>query len=347
VNASSDNKETHRLAARYAGMADHELLRLANQSSTLTDEARDALLAEISRRGILAVGSDPPMAEKIERPLELVLARAFRDLPEALIAKSVLDSAEVECFLFDENYVRLDWFKSNFVRGIKLMVADEDVAESRELLDQDSPEAFEISTSETFIQPTCPVCQSMDVAFQELVSRVVLASIFVNLPLRLTRAAWICHTCGHEWQNDNEDLHNGDWLDWRLIRSLWFLNALFLNCFFIITLSVEVTGFLFDGRTDHLLPALTVLFLWFIPTLISAWLLAKYTPERRLTLAFVTGFLAGASCLFCPLVIGVLLAAAYSTIQFLASAILVALATGAFNGTLFVAFTWIFEFLVD
>lgn len=48
-------------------------------------------------------------------PAQFVLLRQFRDLPDALVVKSILDSAGIECLLGDENIVRLDWFWSNLV----------------------------------------------------------------------------------------------------------------------------------------------------------------------------------------------------------------------------------------
>jgi hypothetical protein len=56
-----------------------------------------------------------------------VMIRRYRDLPEAAIAKSVLDSAAIDCFLADDNLVRLDWFYSNLIGGIKLLVPEKDV----------------------------------------------------------------------------------------------------------------------------------------------------------------------------------------------------------------------------
>ena len=44
-------------------------------------------------------------------------------------------------FLADENLVRLDWFISNFVGGIKLNVRIEDVVNARKLLDSPSSKA--------------------------------------------------------------------------------------------------------------------------------------------------------------------------------------------------------------
>ena len=102
------------------------------------------------------------------------------------------------------------------------------------------PNAFEISDSETFTQPRCPVCESMDVAFQELVVPVAFGSFLLNSAVRVTRAAWICHTCRHQWENPDDDLYNGDWLDWRLIHSLWFFN---------FTVGLVLLGGFFEGQS--------------------------------------------------------------------------------------------------
>jgi hypothetical protein len=53
---------------------------------------------------------------------------------------AVLDSAGIESFLGDENMVRLDWFYSNLVGGIKLMVRKEDAETARALLEKNTPE---------------------------------------------------------------------------------------------------------------------------------------------------------------------------------------------------------------
>lgn len=43
-----------------------------------------------------------------------VMLRRNRDLPEAVIVKSILDAEGIDCVLSDENLVRMDWFWSNF-----------------------------------------------------------------------------------------------------------------------------------------------------------------------------------------------------------------------------------------
>src|SRR5258708_39825286 len=67
----------------------------------------------------LAEGPAPEPRQQMEMQ-KLVTIRQFRDLPEALLAKGSLESAGIECFLADENLVRLDWFISNFIGGVKI-----------------------------------------------------------------------------------------------------------------------------------------------------------------------------------------------------------------------------------
>jgi hypothetical protein len=329
VTTSRGDKEKQRLASHYAAMPDLQLLGLARQSADLTEAARNILQSEIARRALSAEATYAiGIAESDPLP-ELALARAFRDLPDALVAKSVLDSAGVECFLFDENYIRLNWFHSTALHGVKLEVAEEDILESRELLDQDAPESFEISETETYTQPRCPVCRSQDVSFQELVKRVAFAAFFINIPVALTRDGWICHTCRHPWKNQAEYLYDGDWLNWRLVHSLWFVN--FVAGVFVIGGFFEPVFFLF----------------WLPPTLFSAWLFAKYVPERKFSHALVTGFLTGTSYFLFPLVVGLLLGAGLITISLFLSALLMAFAIGVFDAAAFVFSTWVVSFLVD
>ena len=40
---------------------------------------------------------------------DFVMLRRYRDLPEAVIVKSILDAEGIDCVLSDENLVRMDW----------------------------------------------------------------------------------------------------------------------------------------------------------------------------------------------------------------------------------------------
>jgi len=137
-------RERNRLAQLYAALSDGELLQLASETESLTDEARAALALEMSRRNIPAetageAEDSPPGGSAKLR--DLLTIRQFRDLPEALLAKSVLDSAGIECFLGDDNLIRMDWLWSNLLGGIKLRVRQEDALEASRLLEGDAPQS--------------------------------------------------------------------------------------------------------------------------------------------------------------------------------------------------------------
>ena len=72
-------------------------------------------------------------ASEKDRP---VILRRYRDMPEAFVEKSVLEDAGIECFLQDDNVVRMDWLWSNALGGIKLIVREKDVADAEKILDQ-------------------------------------------------------------------------------------------------------------------------------------------------------------------------------------------------------------------
>jgi hypothetical protein len=194
-------KERRRLTDLYHGMADGELLEMAADSASLTNMARGVLQEEMNRRGL---GFEPPEApdgRKVVEARDVVTVRKFRDLPEALLAKGSLDSAGVECWLADDNLVRLDWFISNFVGGIKLQVRKEDGNIANEILEQPIPEDFEVEGVGEYQQPRCPECHSLDISFEELNKPVAFASAYVGLPIPLHHRAWRCHECKHQWKD--------------------------------------------------------------------------------------------------------------------------------------------------
>jgi hypothetical protein len=112
--------ERERLAGLYARMDEAELRELAQDAGSLTDAAQETLKAELSMRN-LDVALEFP-AENADKTAHrnLVTLRQFRDIPAALLAKSILDSEDIECFLADENTIRMDWLLSNVLGGVKL-----------------------------------------------------------------------------------------------------------------------------------------------------------------------------------------------------------------------------------
>lgn len=185
-------------------MTDGELQNLAQSAASLTEFAWEALEDELDRRR-LEYPEDPEPAPGDEIELrELVTIRQFRDLPEALLAKGSLESSGIECFLADENLVRLDWFISNFIGGIKLKVRPRDEENARNILDEPILEGLYVHGVGLYEQPRCPKCQSLDVNFQELDHPIAYMSAFLRVPMPVQRKAWRCHACGAEWEDDGK-----------------------------------------------------------------------------------------------------------------------------------------------
>ena len=197
-------EERQRLAEIYAGMTDAELQNLGLRPASLTEVAWEALDDELDRRNLELLEEEAPEDREELELRELVTIRQFRDLPEALLAKGSLESAGIECFLADENLVRLDWFISNFIGGIKLNVRVADVENARKILDEPILEGLYVQGVGLYEQPRCPKCQSLDVNFQELDRPIAYMSAFLRLPMPVQRPAWRCHACDAEWEDESD-----------------------------------------------------------------------------------------------------------------------------------------------
>jgi hypothetical protein len=139
-------KEQERLAALYASKSDAELAELALDQKNLTEDALSVLESEFLRRGLEFERQNlAPVADAED--VKLLALRRFRDLPGALVAKGLLDSAGIKCFLSDENTVRMDWLWSNALGGVRLWVREDDLTESAALLGHDFSSESEITDS--------------------------------------------------------------------------------------------------------------------------------------------------------------------------------------------------------
>jgi len=174
-------QERLRISGVYSTMSDEELGQIAESGDELCVTAQDALRAEVARRG-LTVAIAPPRGEDVFEFNETVTLRQFRDLPDALLAKGSLESAGIQAYLVDDNMIRMDWFISNLLGGIKLKVRPEDAEAASEILNQPIPEMLDVEGVGNFEQPKCPRCHSLDVSDVEYMQK------------------WICSSCGNEWE---------------------------------------------------------------------------------------------------------------------------------------------------
>jgi hypothetical protein len=137
---------------------------------------------------------------------DLTTIRRYRDLSEALVARAVIESAGIFCFLKDENFARLVWQDSNFIGGIRLQVAAADVEAAQSILSQPVPDTIAIPDQPGFEQPRCPRCTSTDIIWERQGRKAALASLYLfSLPLPRGSESWTCNSCGLRWVDDDDD----------------------------------------------------------------------------------------------------------------------------------------------
>ncbi len=203
-------EERQRLAERYAAMSDDELTDLASDSGELSEPAVLALSDELRRRDLDAPIALPAVDIAEPEQRKLVVVAQFRDPQEPLLAKGMLESAGIEAYLVDDNMVRLDWFYSHLLGGVKLAVAEADAEAAQDILSQPVPENFEVEGVGTFEQPRCPTCGSVEISHQpSLDKKVGLTGLFAAVPIPIRRNAWKCAACGAYWTEEPDEAPAG------------------------------------------------------------------------------------------------------------------------------------------
>jgi predicted RNA-binding Zn-ribbon protein involved in translation (DUF1610 family) len=119
----------------------------------------------------------------------------FANYIDAHIVLGQLEAAGIDCWLKDENTVTINPIWTNAVGGIKLMVAENQAEQARELL-----QGIEAERKSHFL---CPQCGSNNV---ELVSTPRKASNWFSALVSFSFASYAiapdkvyhCFSCGHE-----------------------------------------------------------------------------------------------------------------------------------------------------
>jgi hypothetical protein len=132
---------------RYAELSDEALLELDRDD--LVDLARDCYDAELSRRGLRRTSSSPPATEAQDHG-ELVEAAIFSSSSEADLARALLESAAIPCYLENE-------FAGKTLRvsdGFRLFVPATLLENAREILN--SPVSDEELIAQAEAEPALP-----------------------------------------------------------------------------------------------------------------------------------------------------------------------------------------------
>lgn len=142
-----------------------------------------------------------------------VTVRRYRDLSEAIVAKTLLESAGISAWIRDENIARLEWQYSNLLGGLRLQVEAGNKAAAEDVLAQSIPESIAFDNQESFEQPKCPACGSIDIAYEGASRKAALISVTaLSLPLPRGETSWRCHVCGARWHDtadESEDAPRG------------------------------------------------------------------------------------------------------------------------------------------
>jgi hypothetical protein len=112
------------------------LKEIAKREGALTDVAREVIRAEMLRRGLKVEQEELTESPAGDGGMKPAKIRDFMFLPDALVAKSILDSAGIESFLADETTMRMGLW-STLIGGVKLWVRQEDAETATALLKQD------------------------------------------------------------------------------------------------------------------------------------------------------------------------------------------------------------------
>jgi Putative prokaryotic signal transducing protein len=198
-------EERTRIAGVYSAMSDEELGQIASSGDELSTAAQEAFETEVARRGS-TLTIVPHRGEDVFEFNQTVTLRQFRDLPEALLARGSLESAGIQAYLVDDNMIRMDWFISNLLGGIKLKVNVEDAEAAAEILNQPIPEMLDVEGIGNVEQPKCPRCESLDIFYEELNKPLAYLTAYAGVPIPTYRHGWACHACGNAWQERDDAL---------------------------------------------------------------------------------------------------------------------------------------------
>jgi len=72
-------------------------------------------------------------------PERLVTIAIFHSQPEFLLARTRLESADIECFAYDENMLRIGGWHSHIFGGIKLQVSESEAQDAMAILQLTAP----------------------------------------------------------------------------------------------------------------------------------------------------------------------------------------------------------------
>lgn len=202
-------QEWRRLQSLYAGMSEEELEAVANEGYELTDVAKQALTAEISRRGLQVIVRLAPGTEENQTQqqgdadfdpanLELGSGCIVWNREQAAWVRKTFTDAGIPCYFGPNLAEDIDGLQFPEGIGAQVKVLTSDLDRARYVLrDFDTQFPSGDADDETAdLTVRCPTCQSTEIVFEGLDSEAP------DEDGRGAKYNWNCDTCGYQWTDD-------------------------------------------------------------------------------------------------------------------------------------------------
>jgi len=138
--------------------------------------------------------------------MELVTVGNYPDLASAEVAASLLEAADIECVIPDENFAGIYWQMGTAIHGVRLQVADENLELARVALRNPGEPTWGEGTQLSSAEDVCAVCGSESIGQPKWKNRLKAIGLFFPPAL----LAWPllaavnsraqCFSCGHKWR---------------------------------------------------------------------------------------------------------------------------------------------------
>ncbi|EKU39476.1 MULTISPECIES: DUF2007 domain-containing protein [Acinetobacter] len=130
--------------------------------------------------------------------MQWILVETFSFPYEAQIAKTQLEAFGIPARIENEHTINMDWFYSNALGGVRLLVPQNYVDEAKSLLEKDFSNELEQEFGEN--KECCPNCGAQDIeAYTQGKKSAFLAFMFLGVPLFSFKNGNRCKRCQYFW----------------------------------------------------------------------------------------------------------------------------------------------------
>nr|EKW6896828.1 DUF2007 domain-containing protein [Acinetobacter baumannii] len=112
--------------------------------------------------------------------MQWIVVKTFSFPYEAQIAKTQLEAFGIPAYIENEHTINMDWFYSNALGGVRLLVPENYVDEAKLFLEKDFSDELEQKFGEN--KEYCPECGSLDIEVNNKGKKICLFIVYVFRP---------------------------------------------------------------------------------------------------------------------------------------------------------------------